>query len=86
VRDTGIGMDPKDIPRALEPFAQVDNALSRSFEGTGLGLPLSRKLVELHGGTLAIVSESAKGTTVFVHLPPDRTLARAGNARTQGSA
>lgn len=80
VRDTGIGMDPKDIPRALEPFAQVDNALSRRFEGTGLGLPLSRKLVELHGGTLAIASEVAKGTTVVVHLPPERTLARAARA------
>jgi signal transduction histidine kinase len=76
VRDTGIGMDPKDIPRALEPFAQVDNALSRRFEGTGLGLPLSHKLVELHGGTLTIASEISKGTTVVVHLPPERTLAR----------
>ncbi len=77
VQDTGIGMDPKDIPRALEPFAQVDNALSRRFEGTGLGLPLSRKLVELHGGTLTVTSEIAKGTTVVVQLPPERTLARA---------
>jgi len=81
VRDTGIGMDPKDIPRALEPFAQVDNALSRRFEGTGLGLPLSRKLVELHGGTLTVASEIAKGTIVVVHLPPTRTLVRANQAQ-----
>jgi len=74
VRDTGIGMRPEDIPRALEPFAQVDSALSRRFEGTGLGLPLSRKLVELHGGSLAIESEPGHGTTVTVRLPAARTL------------
>ncbi len=74
VRDTGIGMRPEDIPRAFEPFSQVDNALSRRFEGTGLGLPLSRKLVELHGGTLAIESLVDHGTTVTVTLPPSRTL------------
>jgi signal transduction histidine kinase len=85
VHDTGIGMDPKDIPRALEPFAQVDNALSRRFEGTGLGLPLSRKLVELHGGTLTIASEIAKGTSVVVHLPPNRTLARVRQISAQTS-
>jgi signal transduction histidine kinase len=74
VRDTGIGMRPEDIPRALEPFSQVDNALSRRYEGTGLGLPLSRKLVELHGGKLAIDSVVDRGTTVTVTLPPSRTL------------
>jgi signal transduction histidine kinase len=74
VRDTGIGMRPEDIPRALEPFAQVDSALSRRFEGTGLGLPLSRKLVELHGGSLAVESEPGHGTTVTVRLPAARTL------------
>ncbi len=74
VRDTGIGMRPEDIPRALEPFSQVDNALSRRFEGTGLGLPLSRKLVELHGGHLAIESVLDHGTTVTVTLPASRTL------------
>jgi signal transduction histidine kinase len=74
VRDTGIGMKAEDIPRALEPFSQVDNALSRRFEGTGLGLPLSKKLVELHGGRLAIESALDRGTTVTVTLPPTRTL------------
>jgi signal transduction histidine kinase len=83
VRDTGIGMDPKDIPRALEPFAQVDNALSRRYEGTGLGLPLSRKLVELHSGTLTIASQIAKGTTVAVRMPAARTLARVGESSAQ---
>ncbi len=74
VRDTGIGMRAEDIPRALEPFSQVDNALSRRFEGTGLGLPLSKKLVELHGGKLAIESTIDRGTTVIVTLPATRTL------------
>ena len=74
VADTGIGMRAEDIPRALEPFAQIDSALSRRFEGTGLGLPLSRKLVELHGGTLEIRSEVEKGTTVTVRLPASRTI------------
>ncbi|MBI1243918.1 MAG: PAS domain S-box protein [Alphaproteobacteria bacterium] len=74
VRDTGIGMRAEDIPRALEPFAQVDNALSRRFEGTGLGLPLSKKLVELHGGHLTIESVIDRGTTVTVVLPHTRTL------------
>ncbi|MBL8808060.1 MAG: PAS-domain containing protein [Rhodospirillales bacterium] len=74
VRDTGIGMRAEDIPRALEPFSQVENALSRRFEGTGLGLPLSKKLVELHGGTLTVESVVDRGTTVTVALPATRTL------------
>jgi signal transduction histidine kinase len=76
VADTGIGMRAEDIPRALEPFAQIDSARARRFEGTGLGLPLSRKLVELHGGTLDIRSEIDKGTTVTVRLPAARTIAQ----------
>jgi signal transduction histidine kinase len=76
VTDTGIGMRAEDIPRALEPFAQIDSARARRLEGTGLGLPLSRKLVELHGGTLSIRSEIDKGTTVAVRLPATRTIAQ----------
>jgi two-component system cell cycle sensor histidine kinase PleC len=69
VRDSGIGIAPKDIPRAMAPFGQIDNALSRKFEGTGLGLPLVKKFVELMGGTFAIESELNKGTTVRFSLP-----------------
>src|SRR5690606_30090855 len=47
VKDTGIGIAPKDISRAMSPFGQVDSALSRKYEGTGLGLPLTKKFVEL---------------------------------------
>jgi len=69
VSDTGIGIAPKDISRAMSPFGQVDNALSRKFEGTGLGLPLTKKFVELMGGKFAIESEVDKGTTVTFTLP-----------------
>ena len=72
VRDTGIGMRPEDIPIALEPFRQIDGTLSRRFEGTGLGLPLAKALVDLHGGSLEIQSALAKGTTVRIHLPKER--------------
>ncbi|NBB82067.1 MAG: PAS domain-containing protein [Alphaproteobacteria bacterium] len=78
VADTGIGMAAEDIPRALEPFVQLHGGLSRSFEGTGLGLPLSAKLVELHGGRLEIDSTPRQGTTVTVAFPPERTLRPAG--------
>jgi signal transduction histidine kinase len=74
VRDTGIGMAPEDIPRALEPFGQIDSRLARKYEGTGLGLPLSKALVELHGGKLEIESEPGVGTTVTVLLPPERIV------------
>jgi signal transduction histidine kinase len=74
VRDTGIGMLAEDIPVALEPFGQIDSRLSRKYSGTGLGLPLSKRLVELHGATLAIESEVGVGTTVTIVLPKDRVL------------
>jgi signal transduction histidine kinase len=69
VRDNGIGMAPEDIPRALQPFVQVDSSLSRRHGGTGLGLPLSKLFVDLHGGTFEMESEPGKGTTVRIVLP-----------------
>jgi signal transduction histidine kinase len=72
IADTGIGMRPQDIPRALEPFGQIDSALARRFEGTGLGLPLTKKLVELHGGTLELRSQPGQGTTAIVRFPASR--------------
>jgi signal transduction histidine kinase len=75
VSDTGIGIPEDKMELALSPFGQIDSKLSRKFEGTGLGLPLTKRLVELHGGTMKIVSEVAEGTTVSVLLPAARVLA-----------
>jgi signal transduction histidine kinase len=68
VSDTGIGMSPSDVQIALTPFGQVDNRLERKYDGTGLGLPLTKTFVELHGGTLQIESTVGRGTTVTVCL------------------
>ena len=70
VRDTGVGMTPDEIRVALEPFGQVDGARTRWREGAGLGLPIAKSLVELHGGELLITSVKNKGTDVTVLLPP----------------
>jgi signal transduction histidine kinase len=72
VADTGIGMRPQDVAIALEPFRQIDSAMTRRYEGTGLGLPLVQRLVALHGGTLTIDTAPGLGTTVTVTLPASR--------------
>jgi PAS domain S-box-containing protein len=72
VCDTGIGMREEDLHRVLEPFVQVENELTRRYEGTGLGLSLSKQLIELHGGRIGIVSTLEIGTTVTVYLPSSR--------------
>jgi signal transduction histidine kinase len=76
VRDSGIGIAPENIARALSPFGQVDSRLSRRYEGTGLGLPLARALAELHGGSLELASTPGQGTTVRIILPADRLVER----------
>ncbi len=80
VIDTGIGISQTDIDRVMEPFVQADSTLSRSAEGTGLGLPLSRALVEIHGGELTITSELGKGSVATVRLPAERLLGSADAA------
>jgi len=72
VSDTGIGMRPSDIPKALEPFGQIEQTLARRFGGSGLGLPIAKALTEMHGGLLRIESELGLGTTVTVSLPGSR--------------
>jgi two-component system cell cycle sensor histidine kinase PleC len=72
VTDTGIGMAAADIPLALKPFGQIELILSRKHGGVGLGLPLSKRLVELHEGTLDIASTPGEGTSVSVYFPPER--------------
>jgi PAS domain S-box-containing protein len=74
VSDTGVGMDDKERGEAMSVFGQVDNALDNKHEGTGLGLPLTRGLVELHGGTFEINSQKGKGTTINVCFPALRTI------------
>jgi PAS domain S-box-containing protein len=76
VEDTGIGIATEDIPVALAPFGQIESALSRKHQGTGLGLPLTKALVELHGGVLDLQSKVGEGTTVTVVFPADRVTAR----------
>jgi signal transduction histidine kinase len=75
VADTGIGIAAEDIPRALQRFGQIDSSLSRLYEGSGLGLPLAKRLVELHGGSLELASTLGAGTTVTLLFPAER-LAR----------
>jgi signal transduction histidine kinase len=75
VSDTGIGIAPEDIARVIRPFEQVETVLSRVHGGTGLGLPLTCKLTELHGGRLTIESQVGVGTTVTVQLPAERLRA-----------
>ncbi|MCH7543062.1 MAG: HAMP domain-containing protein [Proteobacteria bacterium] len=74
VADTGIGIEKDEIPRVLAPFGQVDGSLSRKYEGTGLGLPLVKSFVELHGGSLDIQSGIGVGTTVTIRFPAERVL------------
>lgn len=76
ITDTGIGMTETELHVAMEPFGQVDNSLARSFEGTGLGLPLAARLTELHGGRLELQSVKGKGTTATVILPASRVVTR----------
>lgn len=74
VKDSGIGIKAQDIDKALTPFVQIDSEFSRKFQGTGLGLPLSKDLIELHGGNLELRSRVGVGTTVIVSLPASRMV------------
>ena len=76
VEDTGIGMSSADIPKALSPFGQIDSAHNRRHTGTGLGLPLTKRLVEAHGATFDLKSEIAVGTAVTIEFPADRLVER----------
>ena len=69
VRDTGIGMAPGEIAQAFQPFVQLNTGYARRFEGTGLGLPLTRMLVEAMKGTLQVESETGVGTHITLRLP-----------------
>jgi signal transduction histidine kinase len=72
ISDTGVGIPPEQVEKVLEPFEQVADHLTRENEGTGLGLPIVRALIELHGGELVLRSELGVGTTAMLRLPRDR--------------
>ena len=84
VADTGIGISLEDIPKALGVFGQVDSSFSRQHEGTGLGLPLTKSLAELHGGSLDLQSQPGIGTTVTIRLPAERLVGSAGSLASAG--
>jgi signal transduction histidine kinase len=79
ITDTGIGIALDDIPLALAPFGQIDSELNRDYEGTGLGLWLTKSLVEIHGGSLDLQSEVGHGTTVTIRFPAERIVASSDN-------
>jgi len=83
IADTGIGMTETELAIAMEPFGQVENSLARSYEGTGLGLPLARRMTELHDGRLTVRSVKGVGTSVEVYLPASRILWPNGSRNAQ---
>jgi PAS domain S-box-containing protein len=76
VTDNGIGMTPAEVEVALTPFGQVDSRLARQHVGTGLGLPVSRSLMRLHGGEVVVASALGVGTTMTAVFPPERVLVK----------
>ena len=74
VEDSGIGIAPVDIPKALAAFQQIDSELNRKYEGTGLGLPLAKAFAEQHGGALSLESVVGQGTVAAVAFPPTRIV------------
>ncbi len=78
VVDDGIGIAPEKLDAVMQAFGQEDGSLARRFEGVGIGLPLSARLTEIHGGSLTLSSALGKGTEVTVRFPPERTEFMAG--------
>ncbi len=77
IADTGIGIKREDVQKALAPFGQVDNHMTRRHQGTGLGLPIAKALVECHGGRLRLRSRPGRGTVITAMLPAERFAAAA---------
>jgi len=86
IRDTGIGIPPEQIERIFQPFEQVADHLTREHEGTGLGLPIAKALIELHGGELVLSSHTGIGTTARLRLPGDRVRSVTTSAAAQITA
>jgi signal transduction histidine kinase len=85
VRDDGIGMSAADIILAMQPFRQLGGGLTRRYGGIGLGLPIVRAMIELHGGSLVLTSTPGEGTTARLALPPARILSGRRDERREAS-
>jgi signal transduction histidine kinase len=72
VKDTGIGMNPEDVPKAMAPFGQIDSSLARKYNGTGLGLPLTKRLMDYYEGDMVIQTAPNKGTSVKITFGKER--------------
>ncbi|HEY1505046.1 MAG TPA: PAS-domain containing protein [Stellaceae bacterium] len=78
ISDTGIGIAKHDLAKAMQPFGQIDSRMTRKYQGTGLGLPLTKSMIELHGGSLQLDSVAGRGTTAILWLPPSRLVTAPG--------
>jgi two-component system CheB/CheR fusion protein len=86
VADTGVGISQADIQRVFAPFEQVDGTLARRSDGVGLGLPITRSLMRLHGGDISLSSKEGQGTTVTVRFPRERVVEPGGGSDAAGDA
>jgi len=84
--DSGIGIAQEDLPKVMEPFVQIETAFTRKNEGTGLGLPLVKRMADLHDAEFRIASELGVGTAVMVDVPPERTVRTEGYPATDRAA
>ncbi|WP_288904816.1 HAMP domain-containing sensor histidine kinase [uncultured Sneathiella sp.] len=74
IKDTGIGIDPENIEKVFAPFVQIESSMARNYEGTGLGLPLTKNIMELHNGTITLESQLGEGTVATVEFPKERLI------------
>ncbi|MBO0332410.1 HAMP domain-containing histidine kinase [Sneathiella sp. CAU 1612] len=74
IKDTGIGIDPENIEKVFAPFVQIESSMARNYEGTGLGLPLTKNIMELHNGTITLDSQLGEGTVATVEFPKERLI------------
>lgn len=86
VTDSGIGISSKDMQRLARPFEQIENQMSKTREGTGLGLALTKSLIEMHNGRMEFDSEVGKGTVVSVIVPIRQPVQSDGSERSSSAA
>ncbi len=76
IKDTGIGIDLENIEKVFDPFVQIESSMARNYEGTGLGLPLTKNIMELHSGSITLDSKLGEGTVAIVEFPKERLISR----------